>query len=129
MRLRVAARCCSTFTRRYRFEIRDLGGFAGYVVGQRAGCNSRRQGIGIVPSLNAGPGENFPIRIDLRLLRPLQSNGPLVEIGLDGILFDDLSFYGPNRLNSRRSMTVWEMEARRDRQFFKQVSNLVVEKA
>jgi hypothetical protein len=74
-----------------------------------------------VPSLNAGPGENFPIRIDLRLLRPLQSNGPLVEIGLDGILFDDLSFYGPNRLNSRRSMTVWEMEARRDRQFFKQV--------
>src|SRR6476660_3485173 len=36
-----------------------------------------------VPSLNAGPGENFPIRIDLRLLRPLQSNGPLVEIGLD----------------------------------------------
>ena len=28
---------------------------------------------------------------------------------------------GPNRLNSRRSMTVWEMEARRDRQYFKQV--------
>jgi hypothetical protein len=40
---------------------------------------------------------------------------------LDGVLFDDLSFYGPNKLNSRRSMTVWEMEARRDRQYFKQV--------
>jgi hypothetical protein len=75
-----------------------------------------------VPSLNAAPGENFPIRIDLRLMRPLQAgNGPLVEIGLDGILFDDLSFFGPNKLNSRRSMTVWELEARRDRQFFKQV--------
>ena len=75
-----------------------------------------------VPSLNAAPGDNFPIRIDLRLLRPLQAgNGPLVEIGLDGILFDDLSFFGPNRLNSRRSMTVWEMEARRDRQYFRQV--------
>lgn len=75
-----------------------------------------------VPSLSAGPGENFPIRIDLRLMRPLQAGaGPLVEIGLDGVLFDDLSFYGPNRLNSRRSMTVWELEARRDRQFFRQV--------
>jgi hypothetical protein len=75
-----------------------------------------------VASLNAGPGENFPIRIDLRLLRPLQAGGgPLVVIDLDGILFDDLSFYGPNKLNSRRSMTVWEMEARRDRQYFRQV--------
>ena len=75
-----------------------------------------------VPSLNAASGENFPIRIDLRLLRPLQAgSAPLVEIGLDGILFDDLSFFGPNRLNSRRSMTVWELEARRDRQYFRQV--------
>jgi hypothetical protein len=74
-----------------------------------------------VPSLNVGPGEVFPVRIDLRLLRPLTNgNGPLAEVSLDGILFEDLSFYGPNRLNSRRSMTVWEMEARRDRQYFKQ---------
>lgn len=75
-----------------------------------------------VPSLNVAPGENFPVRIDLRLLRPLQSgSGPLIEVALDGVLFDDLSFYGPNRLNSRRSMTVWELEARRDRQHFRQV--------
>jgi hypothetical protein len=75
-----------------------------------------------VPSLNVSPGENFPIRIDLRLLRPLQSGaGPLVEISLDGVLFDDLSFYGPNRLNSRRSMTVWELEAKRDRNYFRNV--------
>jgi hypothetical protein len=62
------------------------------------------------------------VRIDLRLLRPLTAGtGPLVEIVLDGVLFDDLSFYGPNKLNSRRSMTVWELEARRDRQHFKHV--------
>jgi hypothetical protein len=40
---------------------------------------------------------------------------------LDGVLFDDLSFYGPDRLNSRRAMTVWELEARRDRQHFRSV--------
>jgi hypothetical protein len=76
-----------------------------------------------VPSLNVGPGEAFPIRIDLRLLRPLQVNspGPLVQIGLDGVLFDSFAFYGPNRLNSRRSMVAWEMEAQRDRQHFRSV--------
>jgi hypothetical protein len=75
-----------------------------------------------VPSLNIASGQTFPVRIDLSLLRPLQAgNGPLVEIHLDGILFDDLSFFGPNRLNSRRSMTVWELEATRDRQYFKEV--------
>ncbi len=75
-----------------------------------------------VPSLNVNPGENFPIRIDLRLLRPLQAGtGPLVEIQLDGVLFDDLSFYGANKLNCRRSMTVWELEARRDRQHFRNI--------
>ncbi|HYZ84652.1 MAG TPA: hypothetical protein VE621_09630 [Bryobacteraceae bacterium] len=75
-----------------------------------------------VPSLNVGPGETFPVRIDLRLLRPLAGPpGPTVEVELDGLLFDDLSFYGPNTLNSRRSMLVWEHEARRDRRFFRNV--------
>ncbi|MBM3726503.1 MAG: hypothetical protein FJW40_13890 [Acidobacteria bacterium] len=69
-----------------------------------------------VPSLDAAPGETFPVRLDLRLLRPVQAGpGALVEVSVDGILFDTLGFYGPNRLNSRRSMTLWEMEARRDR--------------
>jgi hypothetical protein len=72
-----------------------------------------------VPSLDVGPGDVFPLRIDLRLLRPVQpGSGPLVEVGLDGVLFQDLSFYGPDRLNSRRSMTVWELEAQRDRRYF-----------
>jgi hypothetical protein len=75
-----------------------------------------------VPSLDVRPGETFPIRIDLRLLRPLLAGGgPLAEVSLDGVLFDDLSFYGPDRLNSRRSMTVWELEARRDRRYFRSV--------
>jgi hypothetical protein len=74
------------------------------------------------PSLSVGPGEVFPVRIDLRLLRPAQmAGGPLVKVALDGVLFQDLSFYGPNRLDSRRSLTAWEMEAQRDRQHFKSV--------
>lgn len=73
-----------------------------------------------VPSLDIGPGETFPVKLDLRLLRPLPAApGAEVEVGLDGVLFDDLSFYGPDKLNSRRTMTVWELEARRDRRYFK----------
>ena len=69
-------------------------------------------------SLDIGPGDTFPLKVELRLLRPLQAGGPMVEMTLDGVLFDDLSFYGPNRLDSRRVMLAFEMEARRDRQFF-----------
>lgn len=73
-----------------------------------------------VPSLDIAPGDTFSVRLDLRLLRPAQAagNGPLVQVSLDGVLFDSLGFYGPNKLNSRRAMTVWELEARRDRKFF-----------
>lgn len=75
-----------------------------------------------VPSLNVAPGASFPVRINLRLLRPLPAPaGPLVEVTPDGVLFADYSFFGPNRLESRRTMTVWEMEARRDREYLKTV--------
>jgi hypothetical protein len=75
-----------------------------------------------VPAVDVAPGENFPVRIDLRMLRPLAAgNGPLVQVLLDGVLFEDLSFFGENRLNSRRSLTVWELEARRDRKHFQQL--------
>ncbi len=74
------------------------------------------------PSLHIGPGETFPARIDMQLMRPTQAlNGPLVEVNLDGVLFADLSFFGPDRLNSKRTMTAWEMEAQRDREYFKRV--------
>ena len=73
-----------------------------------------------VTSLDVGPFETFPLHIDLRLLRPLQAAGSApVQIGLDGILFDDLSFYGPDKLSSRRTLTLSEWEARRDRKYFK----------
>lgn len=72
------------------------------------------------PSLHIAPGDSFPVRIDMQLVRPTQAvNGPLVEVNLDGVLFQDLSFYGPDRLNSRRTMTAWEMESRRDREYFR----------
>jgi hypothetical protein len=75
-----------------------------------------------VTSLDVGPQETFPVRIDLRLLRPLQaSSGVPVQIGLDGVLFDDLSFYGADKLSSRRTLTLSEWEARRDRRYFKSV--------
>jgi hypothetical protein len=74
-----------------------------------------------VPSLDVGPNETFPVNINLHLLRPIGASGPPVQVQLDGVLFDDLSFIGPDKLNSRRTMTVWEMEARRDRQYFKKL--------
>jgi hypothetical protein len=73
-----------------------------------------------VTSLDVGPFETFPLHIDVRLLRPLQAaSGAPVQIGLDGVLFDDLSFYGSDKLGSRRTLTLSEFEARRDRKYFK----------
>jgi hypothetical protein len=69
--------------------------------------------------VDVGHDEAFPLRVDVRLMRPAGTPGPLVQVNLDGVLFEDLNFYGPNRLNSKRTMTFWEMEARRDRAYFK----------
>lgn len=71
--------------------------------------------------VDVGPGETFPFHVDVRLLRPATASGPWIQVNLDGVLFDDLNFYGPNRLNSKRTMTFWEMEGRRDRQYYQQV--------
>lgn len=69
-----------------------------------------------VPSLDIDGSDTFPVRIDLRLMRPLQTGpGSVVDVQLDGVLFEDLGFYGPNLMNARRSMLAWELEARRDR--------------
>lgn len=73
-----------------------------------------------VPSLNIAPGETFPVRMNLRLLRPLPvPQTELVEVVVDGVLFSDLSFFGPDQLDSRRRLMVWEKEAERDRAFLK----------
>ncbi len=73
-----------------------------------------------VPSVEAKPGETFPVRIDLELKRPFsfgQGDGAMVRVSLDCALFADLTSYGPDDLNSRRSLLVYEMQARRDRQY------------
>ena len=72
------------------------------------------------PSIDVPPSQEFTVPVDIRLVRPVQQvGGPLVRIQLDGVLFDDLSFYGPNKLNSQRAMTAWETEAQRDRAYFR----------
>ncbi len=73
------------------------------------------------PCIDVPPNQNFTVPIDIRLVRPVQqAAGPLVRVQLDGVLFEDLSFYGPNRLSSQRAMTFWEVEAQRDRAYLKQ---------
>ncbi|SPE35399.1 conserved exported hypothetical protein [Candidatus Sulfopaludibacter sp. SbA6] len=75
-----------------------------------------------IPSMNIAPGEAFPVRIDMQLVRPTQmAGGPLVEVDLDGVLYQDLSFYGPDRMHSRRYLTACEVEAQRDREYLKRV--------
>jgi len=73
-----------------------------------------------MPSLNVEPGEVFPVRVDMELLRPFsvaKSEGALVQVSLDCALFNDLSAYGPDTLGSRRALMVYELEARRDRRY------------
>jgi hypothetical protein len=74
------------------------------------------------PCIDIPAGKEFTVPVDIRLVRPVQqAGGPLVRVQLDGVLFDDLSFFGPNHLNSQRAMTFWETEAQRDRAYFKHV--------
>jgi hypothetical protein len=67
-----------------------------------------------VPSLDIAPGDNFPLRINQTLV-----GSASVQVQLDGVLFDDLSFYGPDKLRLQYNMTVWELEARQDRKYYK----------
>lgn len=71
----------------------------------------------VLPSLNVGPGETFPAKIRMRLLRPLPGPvGVLTQIRVDGVLTADLSFVGPDTLKLRRKITLLELEARRERE-------------
>ena len=71
------------------------------------------------PSLHAARGETFEVHMSLRMVRPLPAPpGPVVRISPDGVLFDTLAAAGPDRLDSVRKMTVRELEARRDREYF-----------
>ncbi len=73
-----------------------------------------------VPSLDVQPGDVFPVRIDMELVRPFsvqKSQSPLVQVSLDCAMFDDLTAYGPDKLGSKRALMVYELEARRDRRY------------
>jgi hypothetical protein len=73
-----------------------------------------------LPSLNIRPGEVFPVRADMELLRPFnapKADGAMVQVTLDCALFSDLSAFGPDKLGSRRALVVYELQARRDRQY------------
>jgi hypothetical protein len=73
-----------------------------------------------IPNLNAEPGDSFPVHIDMELRRPfggVSTGGPILKISLDCALFSDLTAYGPDTLGSHRALLVYELEARRDRQY------------
>ncbi len=78
------------------------------------------KGSVIKPSLFILPGEEFPVKVDMELVRPIsaaRSEAAMVQVTLDCALFSDLKSYGPDKLNTRRTLMVYELEARRDRQF------------
>jgi hypothetical protein len=74
-----------------------------------------------VPSLTVQPGETFPVRLDMEILRPISaghtSTPSLVQVSLDCALFADLTSYGPDQLHARHMLLVYEMEARREREY------------
>lgn len=80
-----------------------------------------------VPSLRLDPGDITPLHIDMQLLRPFNAarqgtGSAMVRVALDCVLFSDLSAYGPDKLDSRRALMVYELEARRDRRY---LANLI----
>ena len=73
-----------------------------------------------LPSLNIAPDDTTELSVDLKLVRPFPPNTDhAVNVDIDGALFTNLVFRGPNEFDSRRKLVVWEKEAERDRKHFK----------
>ncbi|MDA1314859.1 MAG: hypothetical protein O2968_16115 [Acidobacteria bacterium] len=73
-----------------------------------------------IPSLNVPPDGTTQFDIVLKLVRPFPPNSShAVNLDLDGALFTNLTFRGPDQFDSRRKLLVWELEAERDRRYFK----------
>jgi len=73
-----------------------------------------------VPSLNIPPDGTTDLSVDLKLVRPFPPTSEhAVNINIDGALFTNLTFRGPNQFDSQRKLVVWEKEAERDRAHFK----------
>lgn len=78
-----------------------------------------------VPGLSAKAGDTFPVRLDVDVARSFarsQRSATPLHIALDCLAFNDLSFYGEDRLHSRHSLLVYQLEARRERDY---LSNLI----
>ena len=72
------------------------------------------------PAWTSPPAKHFRCAAICTCCAPsAPASSPMVEVSLDGVLFDDLNFTAPTNCIRRRTMMVWELEARRDRQFFK----------
>jgi len=69
-------------------RVKQIHGVTLRVVSQEVAVGGK--GSVTYPSLHVGPGESFPVRIEMQLMRPTQAvNGPLVEVNLDGVLFQE----------------------------------------
>ena len=72
------------------------------------------------PSVFVQPGEQFPIQINMELLRPFntpKTDAAMVQVSLDCALYSDFEAYGPDKLHTKRTLVVYEMQAKRDRQY------------
>ncbi len=107
-----------------RFSLRNVGtkpiaGLSFRILS--SGGGSEGQAALILPSLQAAPGAVFPVRVDLQLPHrySVRTQSPGVRILLDAVLWNDLSFYGPDLLHSRRRLLSFEFEARRENEYLR----------
>jgi len=105
------------------FILRNVGGKALSGLTMRVEAPDLQSGKGsvTVPSLTVQPGETFPVKLDMEILRPISAGRmgtpSLVQVALDCALFSDLTAYGPDELHSRHMLVVYQLEARREREY------------
>jgi len=109
------------------FVLRNVGGksLSGLTMRVEAPDLQSGKGSVTIPSLTVQPGDTFPVRLDMEILRPISAGRTgtpsLVEVGLDCALFSDLTAYGPDQLHSRHTLVVYQLEARREREYLAQL--------
>jgi len=109
------------------FVLRNVGAksLSGLTMRVEAPDLQSGKGSVTVPSLTVQPGETFPVNLDMEILRPISAGRTatpsLVQVSLDCALFSDLTAYGPDQLHARRVLMVYELEARREREYLAQL--------
>jgi len=105
------------------FVLRNVGSktLSGLTMRVEAPDLQSGKGSVTVPSLTVQPGETFPVQLDMEIVRPVavgrRATRSLVQLSLDCALFSDLSAYGPDQLHARHSLMVYQLEARREREY------------